>query len=54
MGPWAVFFPSLILRACLFQLFSWLFQLKSKRLKQTAKKKADFWNIKKQAFEEMN
>jgi hypothetical protein len=48
------FFPSLIFRACLFQLFSWLFQLKSKKLKQIVKKKADFWNVEKQAFEEMN
>jgi hypothetical protein len=28
--------------------------LKSKKLKQIVKKKADFWNVEKQAFEEMN
>jgi hypothetical protein len=41
------------LRSCLFQLFSCLFQLKSKKLKQTTKIKINFWNIENHAFEEV-
>jgi hypothetical protein len=41
-------------RPCLFFIFSWLFQLKSKKQKQTMKSKTGFWNAEKQASEEMN